>query len=264
MNMETQRMKIGVSRPSNTPAESYEVLQTARALGFAGVQLKSAQYNGFVNSPEGFKDRYGPLSDLAQGGLIVYPGNDPHSWPERLHPILSFAALVGAPHICLCSGVYATGASEAQVRGVAEVLMKIGVRAQEAGLIISIHNHVNSLVESEADIVRLLDQLDPDLCGLTLDTAHAAKAGIPSVAALAVRFRKHLLNVHLKDLAADGRFCALGQGTLDLPPILRALEEIDYRQWLIVDEETIELSTSEALQIACDYLRQAGLSKFSS
>ncbi|MBW3635320.1 MAG: sugar phosphate isomerase/epimerase, partial [Armatimonadetes bacterium] len=109
--------------------------------------------------------------------------------------------------------------------------------------------------ETEEDIARLLERIDPEICGLTLDTAHAAKAGIPHVERLAVRFQRHLLNVHLKDLSAEGQFCALGQGTLPLRPILDALTAINYDQWLIVDEETASLQTDEAFSVAAEFLK---------
>lgn len=248
-------MKIGISRPSRTLPESQEVLELAHQFGFQGVQLKPAQYEAFITEPEQFQAFYGSLAGLVRGGLIVYPHGAPETWPEQLGPKLKFAAAVGAPHICLCSGVYASGASEAEVNAVAQALLKIGASAQSRGIVTSIHNHADSLVETEEDIARLLDKIDPHLCGLTLDTAHAARGGVASVAKLVFRFRDYLLNVHLKDMGPDGRFCALGQGTLNLTSVLAALSEIHYDEWLIVDEETADLSTGEAFRIARDYLR---------
>jgi sugar phosphate isomerase/epimerase len=252
-------MRIGISRFSKTPEQAYEVLATARRYGFAGVQMKPTQYQEFIASPEAFAQRYSTLADLTCGGLIAYPGGDPQRWMTEVEPILPFAAAINAEHICLCSGVYNTNATDEQVQDVAEALTAIGQRAQAQNLAISIHNHVDSIVESEADIARLLERVEPKWCGLTLDTAHAAKAGITHVERLIPRFQQHLINVHLKDLATDGRFCALGTGTLEIPPILDALNAINYQQWLIVDEETGDSSTAETFAIAHRYLAQAGL-----
>jgi sugar phosphate isomerase/epimerase len=249
-------MKIGISRISQTRDEAYEVLDAARRYGFKGVQLKPSQYEEFLNCPAAFTEQYGELANLACGGLIVYPGNDPTMWFEKLEGVLRFASGVKANHVCLCSDVYATDASEAEVRAVADALTHIGKSASQQGVMISIHNHVNSLVETEEDIARLLSLLDPALCGLTLDTAHAAKAGIANVSRLASRFQNHLLNVHLKDLDADGNFCALGQGILELDPIVQTLESIKYNQWLIIDEETGAMKTEAAFGIAAEYLTQ--------
>jgi sugar phosphate isomerase/epimerase len=249
-------MRTGISRVSRTPEEAYEVLSAAQKYGFEGVQLKPSQYSEFIDAPASFEQRYGSLASLSCGGLIVYPGSNPSTWLEQAEPILSFASAINAEHICFCSGVYSTGATDEEVRNVAEALTAIGERARQQDLVISIHNHVGSLVETEEGIARLLEKLDPQICGLTLDTAHAAKAGIPQVERLAVRFQRHLLNVHLKDLDAHGKFCALGQGTLPLRPILDALTAVNYNQWLIVDEETAALQTDEAFSIAAEFLKQ--------
>lgn len=252
-------MKIGISRMSKPGAEADRVLAAAREYGFDGVQLKPSQYEQFIASPQAFADHYGDLAGMAQGGLIVYPGGDPAQWQAKAAPAIEFAGSVKAGHICFCAGVYQTNASEEQVQAVADTLLAIGHRARERGLVISIHNHVGSLVESEQDIARLLERVDPSLCGLTLDTAHAAKAGVADVSGLVRRFGDHLVNVHLKDIAGDGTFCALGQGLLAIRPILDALGGINYAQWLIVDEETASMQTDEAFRIAAACLREHGV-----
>lgn len=251
-------MRIGISRMSRTPEEAHEVLRAAHACGFEGVQLKPAQYQEFVASPAGFGERYGPLAQLASGGLIVYPGGDINAWQPKVEAVLPFAGAVRAGHVCLCSNIFATNPPEAHVQQMADTLRAIGRLARTQGLAISIHNHVGSLVQSEDDIARLLAKLDPADCGLTLDTAHAAKAGIDDVHRLIPRFRDHLVNVHLKDIAPDGTFCALGRGTLDVPPILSALRDTRYDNWLIVDEETASMDTPTAFRIAAETLRRHG------
>lgn len=243
-------MRVGISRISASAEQAYAVLEAARDHGFEGVQLKPAQYRPFLGSPSAFGDHYGSLADLACGGLIAYPGGEPARWGEHLAEILPFAAAVRAEHICVCADVFNTAASDEQIRSVAEALGAIGQSARRQGMVISIHNHVNSLVETEDDIARLLDRLDPAVCGLTLDTAHAAKAGISDVHRLIGRFRSHLLNVHLKDMDAQGHFCALGAGSLQVEPVLAALDEVGYAQWLIVDEETASLDTQTSFGIA--------------
>lgn len=253
--MRSPSMRIGISRISQTPQQSYEVLAAAQRHGFQGVQLKPTQYGEFLDSPSAFQQHYDQLARLACGGLIVYPGGNPAEWLTKAETILPFASALSAEHICFCSNVYGTGATEEQVTDVAQALTAIGQRARQENLVISIHNHVGSLVETEEDIARLLEKLDPQICGLTLDTAHAAKAGILQVERLVTRFHQHLINVHLKDLDPQGKFCALGQGTLPLQPILDTLTNIHYNQWLIVDEETASLPTEEAFSIAANYLK---------
>ncbi len=250
-------MKIGISRPSSSPEAAQEVFSCAAHYGFAGVQLKPAQYEPYLGAPEAFLGAYGKLAALARGGLIVYPGGKPEAWPDRVRKVMPFAHAVGAGHICVCACVYASGGSAEEVRAVATTLEAIGREARQEGLAISIHNHVKSIVETDKDILTLLEQLDPALCGLTYDTAHAAKAGVTDLTGLLEKVRPHLLNVHLKDLNEEGQFCPLGRGRLNLPPVIQKLREIDYQEWLIVDEESAAYSTPEAMSISREFLDTA-------
>ena len=138
---------------------------------------------------------------------------------------------------------------------VAKVLTAIGEKARGQGTWISIHNHANCLFENENDLAILFEHLEPKVCGFTLDTAHAAKAGIKDIASLVHHFREHLNNVHLKDVSDSGVFCPLGRGTLELGSVLQALNTIGYDEWLIVDEESRDFSTDEAYRISMDFLK---------
>ena len=144
--------------------------------------------------------------------------------------------------------------SARRFRRAASVLRKTGEQARQQGTSISVHTHANCLFESIEDLEKLLGHLKPEECGLTLDTAHAAKAGIQDIASLVNHFRAHLNNVHLKDFSKNGSFCPLGLGTLDLNSVLDALHGIGYDEWLIVDEESRDFTTEEAYRISMDFL----------
>jgi len=47
-----------------------------------------------------------------------------------------------------------------------------------------------------------------------------------------------MINIHLKDVDADGQFCPRGADTIDLRSIVGMLQERDDKHWLIVDEVT--------------------------
>ena len=146
------------------------------------------------------------------------------------------------------------------MRGVAGVLNELGRQAKEAGAIISLHNHSDGAIfETIDDIERLFAHIDPAYCGLTFDTAHAVKGGITDLVGALKRYRSFVNNIHLKDVTADGQFCPLGQGTIDLEPIIALLQEWDYQHWLIVDEETKGLTVQQAFDEAASYLRNNGL-----
>lgn len=231
------------------------MLQCAAQMGFEGVQLKPSQYGG-LSSTE-FRAAFGEQSALVCGGLIVYANSDISGWRSQLEPILEFAAEVRAGHVCICGGV-ARGDVEARQREAAQTLGQIGELAAASGLKISLHNHADSLFETRADLDAMMKYLAPQLCGITLDTAHLAKAGMENIAALIRHFGPRIVNLHLKDIDSAGQFCPLGMGALDLDAALLALGEIEYDQWLIVDEESRDYEIKSAFEISRDFLHKRG------
>jgi inosose dehydratase len=91
----------------------------------------------------------------------------------------------------------------------------------------------------------------------SLDTGHAAYAGIEADRAL-VAYAPRLAHVHLKDVRAEvverglgfwdalaaGVFCPLGDGSVDLPAVLRALDEIGYAGFATIEQDRVPGSGS--------------------
>lgn len=252
-------MDIGISRPSWEEQDNQQIFSLAKELKFDGVQVKPHQYEPIDLDPDRFKQEYGSLSDLARGGIIVYLGSEYKTWESKLPKFLSFVKGVGAKQICICAGVREENLDHRGIKGVAEVLNELGKQANHAGAVVSLHNHAGSLFESIEQLKRVFEYIDPQYCGMTFDTAHAAKGGIDDLAGALEHFKSVVNNVHLKDLSTDGTFCALGEGTLDLKSVLRTLGAWDYQEWLIVDEETKGLSVREAYDKSAAFLRSNGL-----
>ncbi|HCE42565.1 MAG TPA: hypothetical protein DET40_03355 [Lentisphaeria bacterium] len=251
-------MKIGISRFSR-PEEMRQVLEAAAKFGFAGVQLKENQYRAQGLDVEKFMGSAGNFAKLAAGGLIAYPPGDLNRWIEHVGPVINFAAGIGAGHVCICSGgVRKDDAVDDKHRLAGKILMELGRTAKKLGIEISLHNHEGSIWETEQDIAKTAECLDPEFAGLTVDTGHCAKCGIKDIPAMIRRFKKYLVNVHLKDVDAGGNFCALGTGTQDLGPVIKVLDEIGYAKWLIVDEESKNVPVEQAFDIAKKYLQKEG------
>ena len=252
-------MKIAISRPTRTLEEARSLFQMARAAGFAGVQAKPHQINLANQEPSKFHSIFGDYANMIAAGLIVYPIPEPETWLNMIEPTLLFASQFGAEEICIVSGVSRSDTSAGRFRGVAGVLNDIGSVAKTYGTHVSLHNHAGCLFESAEDLDRLCEHLDPSLCGLTFDTAHAAKGGMVDLGEHITRLASHITNLHLKDVANEGHFCPLGQGTLDLTGVLNAIEAIGYERWLVVDEETKGLSAEQACTISMEFLMANGV-----
>ena len=121
------------------------------------------------------------------------------------------------------------------------------------GLKFAYHHHLGTVVERPEDLDAFLN-LTGSSVGLTLDTGHAALGGVDPVAAI----RAHPLriaHVHCKDVrtsvfngvkAADssflegvlaGMFTVPGDGALDYGAVMRALADVGYAGWIIIEAE---------------------------
>jgi inosose dehydratase len=119
------------------------------------------------------------------------------------------------------------------------------------GLTFALHPHAGTVLESAADVERLLAATDVGWC---LDTGHILIGGSDPVAFV----RDHgerVVHVHLKDVDAGvaarfgageltlmgatqaGMFRPLGQGDARIPAVLAQLDAHGYEQWLVLEQD---------------------------
>jgi len=121
------------------------------------------------------------------------------------------------------------------------------------GLRFAYHHHLGTVVERPQDLEAFLRHTGANV-GLTLDTGHASLGGIDPVEVI----RAHpgrIAHVHCKDIRRDvfdreraggssfldgvlaGMFTVPGDGGLDYGAVMRALADIDYAGWIIIEAE---------------------------
>lgn len=143
-------------------------------------------------------------------------------------------------------------------RSMLEVAGDIAAIAVEHGLNPAFHPHAGSYVEFADEIERLLDETAFNLC---LDTGHAAYAGMVADQAL-VAYGPRLAHVHLKDVRpsvlervrdegldfwtaiAEGVFCPIGDGVVDVSAVLGALDRVGYRGYVTLEQDRVPGSGS--------------------
>ncbi|MEO8135885.1 MAG: myo-inosose-2 dehydratase [Betaproteobacteria bacterium] len=121
------------------------------------------------------------------------------------------------------------------------------------GVRLAFHHHMGTVIQTEAEIDRLMAQTSDDV-GLLLDTGHLVFAGGDPVA-VARRHARRIVHVHCKDVRAsvlaevlradtsflravlDGVFTVPGDGSIDFATVLAALRPADYAGWLVVEAE---------------------------
>jgi inosose dehydratase len=147
------------------------------------------------------------------------------------------------------------------------------------GLQLVFHPHAQTHVETEEQITSLLAQTDPRYVNLCLDTGHHSYAGGDPIEF----FRAHSERIpylHVKSVdgvkqqtvfrdgipfaraVEMGVFTEPSEGVVDFREFKRALEEVNYDGWAMVEQDMFPTAFDKPLPIArrsLQYLREIGL-----
>lgn len=194
------------------------------------------------------------------GGFLPVVVHDPASLAGTLDAVRSAVELLaaaGATHVV--SAAVADLAWSPRVRlddrgweHVFAALARLDDLARARGLEHVLHPHAGTLVETDAEVRRVLSGCDVGIC---LDTGHLVLGGT-DVAALVRDSGSRIRHVHLKDVRApvarrlregaldlvgatrEGLFCALGDGDVPVAEVVGALEEQGYDGWYVLEQDT--------------------------
>ena len=111
-------------------------------------------------------------------------------------------------------------------------------RAAGRGRLVTLHPHVGTVVESRADVERVLGGSSVPVWLTRFATRCIAHVHLKDVdAALADR----VLNgeVTYTDAVRDGLYRPLGDGDIDIPGIIRTLEDAGYEGWYVMEQDTV-------------------------
>lgn len=137
-----------------------------------------------------------------------------------------------------------------------EGLNKIGELANKNDMKIVYHHHMGTVVQTRKEIDKLMKLTDPGLVYLLADTGHMYYSdGGDSPLKLIKDYGSRIKHIHLKDIresikqrvikekwsflraVKEGVFTVPGDGIIDFAPIFKAIEDIKYEGWLLVEAE---------------------------
>jgi inosose dehydratase len=148
-----------------------------------------------------------------------------------------------------------------------KLLTEIGKRTADLGIPLGYHNHVNTISEHPANLDLVLENSDPQVVKLELDTAHMV-AGGGDPARTIERYHDRLLFLHLKDVVDmpmtakmkyPFQWVELGRGKVDLPAVFGALDKVRFKGWAVVELDKVPdpaRTPKECAIISRDYLKQ--------
>lgn len=245
----------------DTPVET--VLADARDLGFSGVELGGKfPKDPAVLAPLLERYRLELVGGWYSASLLVHSAQDEIA---RLQPHLNLLKTMGSRvFICAETSNAIHGDRSRPLsstpRLVAREWSRFGARLTELadyitgeGLRFAYHHHLGTVVERTEDLEQFIDNTGAAV-GLTLDTGHAALAGIDAMAVVR-SFPERIMHVHCKDVrldvfdslqrrdgsflegVLDGMFTVPGDGALDYDEFMQALADIRYNHWIIIEAE---------------------------
>jgi len=234
------------------------VLTQMRDLGIAATEFGP---DGFLpDAPQGKADTLAEYGLAAVGQFVPVVLHDPGADPlPAVETAMAGLVAADASTVVIAAATGADGYDdrpELDDVGWSTLLAnldRIADAAADRGLTAALHPHVGTMVESGEETDRVLAGSRVGLC---LDTGHLLIGGGDPVR-VAVEHPDRIVHMHLKDVdlswarkvqdgavgytdaVAAGMYVALGAGDVDIAAIVRALEEVGYTGWYVLEQDTI-------------------------
>lgn len=122
------------------------------------------------------------------------------------------------------------------------------------GIHLTYHHHMGTVIQTEAEIDRMMRETNPEYVSLLFDSGHLAYCGENYMSVLR-KYIGRIKHIHLKDVRPDvvaevkrehlsflrgvrmGAFTVPGDGSIDFAPIFDVIANSDYEGWLLVEAE---------------------------
>ena len=258
-----------------------QALREVEELGFHACEPFPRNALAYEQRPAAFQELLAAhhlrLSALYGGGRF---GN-----PTRREEIIAyntrlarFLAAIGVDRLVLGPGGPRTpgGSTDEELREAAKTINEMARACYDLGVLACVHPHLGTEIETEPEIDLIMELTDPRYVFFCPDSAHLTGAEI-NVPNMIRRYGERMRYMHIKDLRAgvieerrnqkagskveSGTeqlpiFCELGRGVIDYGPIMKALQDVDYRDWITVEIDVSLTTPKESLGICRDYLQE--------
>ena len=132
---------------------------------------------------------------------------------------------------------------------------KLGkIAKEEYGIALTFHHHMGTVVQSLAEVDRMMENTDPEYVSLLFDTGHFTYCGEDPLEVVK-KYVHRIKHVHLKDIRPEvveqvkkenmsflagvraGAFTIPGDGCINYDPIFKVLEEAGYEGYMVVEAD---------------------------
>lgn len=218
------------------------LLPQLRAMGYDGVELPLFVPTTFrtseIRAALHDADLHCTVSTALPAPLNLIDAEQRAAGVDFLRQVIELAAQLGARIIC---GPMAAPVGERRGRGYTAAewdscvqgLRAAGAIAADNGIVLALeplNRFETFIVNTVADGVRLMDEVDNPAVGLLLDTFHMHIEEKNSAAAIRMAAR-HLKHFH----ASENDRGIVGSGQVAWPAVLGALQESHYNEWVVIE-----------------------------
>jgi inosose dehydratase len=251
-----------------------QAIKDIASLGFKGIQLRSNVLKEFGSKPEELKallTQYKlEFPMFSSGNANINTGDDEAVMKTHLDNA-NFVKALGGQNIQITNSSRPKEGvpSNEDLIKYGRLLNEIGRRSRDMGVVVNYHNHMHQLGETPEEVATILDNCDPQNVKLELDIAHYHQGGGDPVAAIK-KYQSRLNALHLKDVRPKTgdpnpkayTFVELGQGQVNLPGVFKALQDINFKGWGIVELDSVPDKAKtpvQCAQITLNYLQSIGI-----
>ena len=128
------------------------------------------------------------------------------------------------------------------------------IAKEEYGIALTFHHHMGTVVQSLAEVDRMMENTDPEYVSLLFDTGHFTYCGEDPLEVVK-KYVHRIKHVHLKDIRPEvveqvkkenmsflagvraGAFTIPGDGCINYDPIFKVLEDAGYEGYMVVEAE---------------------------
>ncbi len=259
-----------------------EILDIMKDTGFVGIRV-----TGFPTFLETYGMTVGQIEkEVSKRNLnvVTISFNGPTHDPKAREKVLAdakrameFLKVFGAKDLVVFSPSRPKEDFETAFKHMCEGMNQIGELAGTMGFRAGLHNHLDQMAESPAEVDRCMAMTDPKLFWFSPDTAHLHLTGYDVPTAIE-KHKARLMTIDYKDakwtaptedwVEGNGKvqpkdsksakflnsIYDMGDGEVDFPAVHRILKRIEWKGWLINDLDTARLGPRKSYEREAAYV----------
>lgn len=241
-----------------------QAISDLSGLGYKGIQLRANAFGPYKAKPSELKavlDQYRLVLAMFSSGNVEVDPTKEQSTIDMHVAHASFVKALGGSAIQLTNSARPKDRMPTtdELKRLATVMNEIGKQTADLGVQATYHNHMHQLGETPEEVDTIVQAMNPKYVKLELDIAHYKQGGGQPEKAVK-QYKDVLYALHLKDTMSPlpdkpgdpkaYKFVELGRGNVDVPAVFKALDDIKFKGWGIVELDGVPEKEKTALQCA--------------